>query len=58
MKSIYTGNNSLYMAEQYILHIPVKEGTYNLYMARYYELKKQNPKSTHDDLLKALLGFR
>ena len=46
------------MAEQYILHIPVKEGTYNLYMARYYELKKQNPKSTHDDLLKALLGFR
>jgi hypothetical protein len=45
------------MSEQYILHLPVKEETYNLYMARYNELKQKNRKGTHDDLLKSLLGL-
>jgi hypothetical protein len=58
MKSIYTYEYSLLMAEQYILHVPVKENTHKLYMERYYELKRHNPKATHDELMKTLLGFR
>ncbi len=37
--------------------IPVKEETYKLYMSRYFDMKKDNPKATHDILMKKLLGI-
>ena len=42
---------------QYVLHIAVKEETYNLYQRRYQELKGKDRKATHDDLMKHLLGM-
>ena len=45
------------MTKQNVLHLPVHEVTYDLYMARYSELKQKNPKATHDDLLRSLLGL-
>lgn len=46
------------MSQQYTLHIPVDEVSYNLYMSRYYEMKKQNPKASHKDLMRKLLGMQ
>jgi hypothetical protein len=42
---------------QYVLHIPVKKETYDLYMARYAEAKGKSRKATHDDVMKQLLGL-
>ncbi len=46
------------MSSQNILHVPVREETYNLYMQRYRELKMKDGHATHDTLMKSLLGFR
>ncbi len=45
------------MGNQFILHIPVKKEIYDLYQSRYHDLKAKNNKATHNDLMKALLGF-
>lgn len=45
------------MSSQYIAHLPLKEDTYDLYMARYQEMKRNNKKATHDDLMRKLLGM-
>jgi hypothetical protein len=42
---------------QYVLHIPVKKETYDLYISRYEEMKGRSRKATHDDLMKSLLGL-
>ena len=47
----------LIMSEQYILHLPVKKETYDLYMSRYADAKKDNRNLTHDTLMKKLLGM-
>ena len=44
------------MTQQTLMTIPVKEETYTLYMSRYFDMKKANPKATHDILMKELLG--
>lgn len=45
------------MSKQYILHIPVDETVYDLYFARYNEMKRNNPKAKHNDLMRRLLGM-
>ncbi len=40
------------------MHIPVKKETEELYRQRYLELKRNDKRATHDQLMRNLLGFR